>query len=136
MKAREYAAEYYAADNKGEALVDIANKFVREFGQLAQSRNITRVESAVSLFKEHENKWVKFIELIDQPIRKDGCVYAGELMSEKLSRAHCRVPSHGLNCEVADEKLDKQREQQSKIRRKRFKKDIDDGLEENDDSVY
>lgn len=62
MKAKDYAKKYN--DNPtNETLVEVANLFVKEIGELIESRHAKSNSACIAILKELDQKWVAFSNL-------------------------------------------------------------------------
>jgi len=62
VKAKEYAKKYNDSPTN-ETLVEIANSFVKEIGELIESRHAKSNSACMAILKELDQKWVAFSNL-------------------------------------------------------------------------
>lgn len=64
MKAKEYAKKFN--DNKTiETFTEICSSFICECGELLRVRHATTDAAAIAVFKEQDQKWKAFCNLVD-----------------------------------------------------------------------
>ena len=66
MKAKDYADKFFSAENKREALVEIARSFLAEIVTLSNARNAKFARALVPICKELNQKWVKFAGIVNK----------------------------------------------------------------------
>jgi hypothetical protein len=84
-KAKDYAADF-KANPTDKNLVSIAQEFVQEINELAETRHVNSNEAMFSIFDEQDRKWRAFARLVGSNIiRPDGFE---ELMKRHFPEVH------------------------------------------------